>query len=395
MVKKKWPKFLYRTFKNMFFHFNLILIIFTSSIVAFDEVTFDANDVFLKNCRLGRFSSAPNLFQNQSVLITVTMGPDRIIEINDISESFRMMASIQLTYSTNCIKKLTSDPTKWPTHLKFIQPKIDLDPDRFWRPQFLVRNAVEDQGLEREFKQVYAFNQIFQEMMIDYGGTFHLYCDFDFYFYPLDKQTCGLVIFFYDSHKVAKIISANFSHINESPMPANSMWLLVSNETLLEYNNFGGLEFSQVKFLFHFQRQPNWHFLNLFGPSFIFCILELASFLIPGDEPDRAAYNVTILLAFTVLHGSIVSSIPATPKPVIVQYYIFFEMVYSMLVTIYSCALCWFLNHLPKKADRQVLKFLYGGLKTWQLVDASAFAFAMFLLTMLNGFAFAMIYSNN
>ena len=154
----------------------------------------------------------------------------------------------------------------------------------------------------------------------------------------MDTQICGVSFFFFDSITIAEVANAILKPLQANPMPSNSMWQFIGNETKISTNIYQGLGYSQVYFLFHFKRQSNWHMLNLFGPSFIFCFLELASFLIPGELADRAAYNVTILLAFTVLQSQIIDSMPASPKPVIIQYYVFFELIYAMAVTIYSCS---------------------------------------------------------
>ena len=85
------------------------------------------------------------------------------------------MGTLQLVYTTPCILQLISDPNKWPSNTKVTQPVVTLDGDRFWRPQILVRNAFENQGMDKPFKLIYGFNHFLKAMLINYGGTFHVY----------------------------------------------------------------------------------------------------------------------------------------------------------------------------------------------------------------------------
>ena len=318
------------------------------------------------------------------------LGLDRIPKIDVVTETVDGVISLQIIYTTPCIVKLTSDPKKWPVNTTLLQPVIELDPHRFWHPKFLVRNALENQILDKPISRMHTFDQILKTIFVIYEGTVSLYCDFDFYFYPMDKQTCTFTILMYYPMTVVEVVSTNLWLASGNPMPPNSMWILKNSDTKISTFLFKGYNYSQVDFNLHLQRRPNWHLLNLFGPSFILCFLQLASFFIPGALADRASYNVTILLAFTVLQGQIVNSIPETPKPVIIQYYVFFEMVYSMIITIYSCVFCWFLNHFPDKSSRIVGKVYCRSVKVWQLVEAIAFAVATFCLTLLNAIGFSM-----
>ena len=369
----------------------VILVAKSLVVVSFDQVKFTADDVILENCRLARNCNSPNFFLNSSVDVSVGLGLDRVFEVNDVSESFNIITTVQITFTTDCIQKLIRDPNKWPVSSKQSQPVIMLDPKRYWNPELAARNGLENHDMGRPLKIVLLLNQMNGQLSYTYGGGFQLYCDFDFYYYPMDEQVCKVSLISFYPTVVAKIVSGAFLPLTDDYMPANTLWTLVGKEVTYSEVIYEGANYSQLDFIMHFERRSNWHILNLFGPSFIFCILELASFFIPGELPDRAAYNVTILLAFTVLQAQIVNSMPASPKPVVIQYYVFFEMVYTMLVTIYSCVFCWFLNHFPKQADRQVLQKIFGGMKLWQFVESLAFAMAIFFLTMLSAFGFIVI----
>ena len=370
----------------------IILVSLTMVVATLDQVNFTVDNVILKNCRLAKNCNSPNFFSNASVDLSLGLGIDRIVEMNDVSESFHLMGTVIIFFTTDCIQKLIRDPNKWPISTKYTQPLITLDPDRFWNPDMGVRNALDNQDMGRPMKKVFFLNQLNGVFGINYGGGFQLYCDFDFYYYPMDEQVCRISFILFNPTITAKIVSGKFLPLSDDFMPANSMWNMTGKEISYSETTYEGANYSQFDFIFHFQRRSNWHILNLFGPSFIFCILELASFFIPGDLPDRAAYNVTILLAFTVLQSQIVNSMPASPKPIIIQYYVFFEIVYTMLVTIYSCVFCWFLSHYSKRADREISLKVFGSMKTWKFIDSVAFAIAMFLLTILNICGFVMIF---
>ena len=376
----------------MFVLSNLLIFIGQCLMVAsFDQVKFTVDDVILEHCRLAKNCNSPNFFLNTSVGVAVGLGIDRIVEIDDVSESFHLMGTVIVLFTTDCVQKLIWDPSKWPISSKHSQPVITLDSERFWNPDLAVRNSLDNHDMGRPMKRVLFLNQLDGMLALNYGGAFRLYCDFDFYYYPMDEQVCSVSFLLFDPTIVAKLVSGKFLPLSDVFMPANSMWNMIGKEVYFSEIMYEGSNHSQLDFILHFQRRSNWHMLNLFGPSFIFCLLELASFFIPGELPERSAYNVTILLAFTVLQAQIVNSMPASPKPVIIQYYVFFEMVYAMVITIYSCVFCWFLNHFPKQVDRQILLKFFGNMKLWQFIEAIAFALAMFLLAMLNAIGFVMI----
>ena len=356
----------------------------------FDIVHFDPNEVLLRNCRLHPAATSPRLFNNgtKSQPIIVLLSIDRWLTLDDVTESFDITGSVIYLFSNDCVKKLVKDPKMFPAGLAEEMPILKLDPYRFWKPALLIRNAMENQFMDRPTTQVMYYNIVEELFYVNFVGTFSMYCDLDFYYFPMDTQECSISVASHDATQVVTIINARYHIFTDNFMASNSMWEPIRYWSNITTNVWTPLlNFHEAKFTVLLERKPNWHLLNLFGPSFIFCILELASFLIPSELPDRAAFSVTILLAFTVLQSQIVKSMPATPKPIIIQYYVFFEMLYSMTIAIYSAGICLFRNHFSRFANQIAVK---GTIKTqwklWHLIEIIAFIIACGCLVLMNCF---------
>ena len=330
---------------------------------------FKPNDILLENCNF------------------INVAIDRILHLDDIEESFTLILSLQIAFMDECVSNVTEDPEKWPVHSKWSHPMIKLDEKRFWEPLVFVRNAISDHDFS-SFKSFLLFDQQRKQIIYSKIGKITLYCDLDFFYFPLDEQNCHMIISFLEPTEIVQISGVTFELLSATAMPANSMIIMDGKYTQIEIFEFNGRNFSQVFFGLLLRRQAHWHILFLFGPSFILCTLELTSFFIPPLSPDRASFCITILLAFTVLQNQIVNSIPVSPKIAIIQYYVFFELIYSMFVSAYAAAMCCFMNTYSHIANRSFTERF----KVWQIVDMVANILAILLLFILNAIVLLTIY---
>lgn len=132
----------------------------------------------------------------------------------------------------------------------------------------------------------------------------------------------------------------------------NSGWKLVSGNTTIFTEFFGDNNFGSVVFTFKLKRRPEYFLSAAVFPIMCLVSVQLAAFLLPPELPDRTAFAMAVLLAFSVLQSQILTSIPKTPEHLYVNDYMLANMLATTFSTIQSAAMCFLLNTYPKLAKR-------------------------------------------
>ena len=361
---------------------------------------FNALAKIFKNCYIHSAVTAPNIFNGDHIGIRLVLLFDRFVGIDDINESFEILGSLITTIPYACLAELYNTD-QWPKELSWF-PMGTFDANAFWAPKLLHRNSLSETF---EIGGINAINHV--EVSLKNGhinlftfGRFKSYCNFDFRKFPFDIQTCRISLIclscrdmknFYNISK-AKVIENPITAIMNDVVPSNSIWKIVpygrgvdgNERDLLAKTEINAIDV--VSFVFTFERNAEYFVLNLFAPGFILTILQLTSFLLPIDSPDRATYSVTIMLAVFVLKSEAMTYLPMTPKLIYMNYYILGEIVYASLCATYSAFICWACTKNPSfiKPGQYKGGTLFSNFSPIGLVDLVAFILAILSLLFLN-----------
>ena len=185
---------------------------------------------------------------------------------------------------------------------------------------------------------------------------------------------CKVVIGIWNWHSGYLNVTSTtvFEFMEPSAIPFNSAWVLTEMGHSIKYDQV----IKQIEYSFHFQRKASYFGINLFAPGLILSVLQLTSFMLPPEAPDRSAYTVTIMLTLFVLKTEIMSYLPKTPRPIYLSYYTLGEIVFSTACTTYSALICWICQISPN--------LLHGKRSIISKIEILAFATACISLILIN-----------
>ena len=355
--------------------FLFLIVVFVENGTSQEQdIGFDPIGTLAKNCTLSPISY-PGEVNRQTVNTWIQLAVDRFAGIDDVSETFTFIGGIAIYWTDECIAKVY-ESDEWLR--KDIVMISNLEPDLLWKPDFLHRNSLTDSlriGGPVSDRRLW-LNVTNGEFQLWHFGRFTSYCNFNFISFPFDVQTCPVTIadWSYDSY-ILNLTTAK-EVVDPDAMPFNSQWDITDISDSI--TNMQG--FRQVKFNFEFKRRAQYFIANLFTPCLILSILELTSFMIPPDTPDRGVYTVTIMLTMFVLKTEIMSYLPQTPKPIYIAYYILADIGFATLCASYACFMCWMCYVNPLLVKRKNGKRM----STAGVIDNVAFLIACGLLFALN-----------
>ena len=140
----------------------------------------------------------------------------------------------------------------------------------------------------------------------------------------------------------------------------------------------------EIRFKFQFTRKEYYFMHNIFIPLLLLVILQMASFCFPVDSPDRAMYNVTLLLSMFVLKSETMSYLPKTPRPIHISSYLLAKLIFSTVLTIYSALICLLSMQNPN-LNKLFWNFsLKRSISLIGLVDLIAFSLSFLTLLTVN-----------
>ena len=193
------------------------------------------------------------------------------------------------------------------------------------------------------------------------------------------RQTCSVWISNWnlEADWLVMNTSNTYLELHQQPMPYNSIWQYLDNHCEIVRKP------GEVEILFHFsfQRNPSYFGTNLFAPGFILGILQLTTFMLPPDTPDRAMFTITIMLTEFVLKSEIMSNLPETPKPIYLSYYTLAGIVLSSAITAYSVFIAWLCSVKPQVMVAEKTKWHFSLIS---LVDFVSFFISCFIFLLMN-----------
>ena len=137
----------------------------------------------LQNCpNVQPFVNTP-AFDGRPFDLSLSFQVDRLIGIDDLSESFSLIGSVGIQWNISCVANLTQNGL-WPWHhAEFLQ---NLNAEDFWLPKITFRNSLTNALTGKDFnlQLVISSQGLFSAY---YWGKFEVYCDLNFANFPMDK----------------------------------------------------------------------------------------------------------------------------------------------------------------------------------------------------------------
>ena len=306
----------------------------------------------------------------------------RLLDINDVTESFEFTGLFTYAWTDQCIFDLYNNES--------IRPEVKSDQgfdktDEIWAPDVIHLNSMTNQKLKGDDfeSRMFILPQVgvFQYYLY---GNFKSYCDLDFFKFPFDSQTCHFDLLL----GVQTIVNITIKHfgvsIGENAIPTNSMWEAIDFRHHLKGD-------SSHRLIFQCKRNPAYFVNNLIIPSVVLSVLELATFFIPSDSGgDRPSYAGTILLSMFLIQSQALSYVPKTPKPVTVGNYILLVIGHATGCTLYAAFSVWFTQNYSEASQKKISILSYKP-SIRKLADTIALFIAILALVVLYTTAFVLL----
>jgi hypothetical protein len=144
------------------------------------------------------------------------------------------------------------------------------------------------------------------------AGIYETSCEADITYYPMDTQTCSVILstWAYTATEIELLLAS--SPIDMSYFSANGEWELLSSDATSTASAREGQSFSRLYFSFTLKRRPLFHLLNTLFPVILMSFLTAMVFKLPSESGEKIGFCLTVLLAYAVYLMVISDNIPKT-----------------------------------------------------------------------------------
>ncbi|XP_052812727.1 acetylcholine receptor subunit beta-like isoform X2 [Mya arenaria] len=183
-----------------------------------------------------------------------------------------------------------------------------------WTPKLVIENSVNDLEVFSDVNTLIRLNSVGAGIWTP-GGVFETSCEADITYYPLDTQTCSIILttWSYTSNEITlsfdddAFILDNFSE--------NGEWELLETSNTSESAGRSKSEsytYDRLYFTLKLRRRPLYHILNTIFPVILMSCLIVFVFKLPPESGERVGMSLTVLLAYAVYLTLITDNIPQT-----------------------------------------------------------------------------------
>ncbi|KAL4217015.1 hypothetical protein ACF0H5_023471 [Mactra antiquata] len=185
--------------------------------------------------------------------------------------------------------------------------------DYMWRPAVAIENGVNDLSVFSDENTLIRVASSGTAIWTP-GGIFETSCDADVTYYPLDTQTCSIVLttWAYTANEVNIELSSEpivMDHFSE-----NGEWELIesSTSTTSSSRRYDSNSYDRLYFTLKLKRRPLFHIFNTILPVLLMASLIIFVFKLPPESGERIGMSLTVLLAYAVYLTLISDNIPKT-----------------------------------------------------------------------------------
>ena len=312
----------------------------------------------MEHCKLTSVASLPNEYDGSMINMNVYYSFTKLTKVSDVDGVVVFTGGLFITFEIPCIRdtfhaRYSNDSLA----MSLAEVWMSTDVDNFWNLGIVHMNSLEDYGLNRDVYRVVMIRPIPGWMVHSVTGLYSTLCDLHFEKFPFDQQTCELRFGIWIPSSAINItgLYSDFFYGVDGLIPQNVGWSWVNSSTAVMPRNSQGIIFYEVIYSFTLQRKPIYFISNLLVPCLLLTMVQVGSFFLPPEGPERASFAITILLSFTVIQAQVMSAIPETPSTVYISVLIQGESISAMLVTCYSCLLCGWIESFSHMANRKIL----------------------------------------
>ncbi|XP_077983455.1 neuronal acetylcholine receptor subunit alpha-9-like [Glandiceps talaboti] len=240
----------------------------------------------------GRYHSSfrPVINETDPIVVTMVYSPEQIVGLDEIHQVLTTAAALHITWRDEYLQWNTSE---------FEDIYIlRLPSKKIWTPPIVLLNSA-DKGHFMVDTIVSVFND--GSVLWYTTVTLNTFCGLDFFFFPVDKQTCtqrfglnvpaGIVGMEYLTLQVDEQQSIP----NVDSFDSRDWGLTRMRSFLQEEVNFFGPEFIVVGEL-QIYRKSFFYMMNFAIPCALIFLLTLFGFLLPPDSGEKVGLSVTIIL---------------------------------------------------------------------------------------------------
>ncbi|XP_045178075.2 acetylcholine receptor subunit beta-like [Mercenaria mercenaria] len=262
--------------------------------------------------------------QRPAEKVRVTVGLN-LVTINSLDIKDQVLSTSGF-FST----KWVDDTLDWSSNLNYSSISfLFSNEENMWRPALAIENSPFQLSVECMFSCDLSVNEL--EILSNEnwlirissggyaywtpGGIFETNCDVDITYYPLDTQTCSIVLttWAYTSSEISlEFTSDPITTDNFSP---NGEWDLIETTTSSETaskSKYDAYSYDRLYFTLKMKRRPLFHILNTIFPVLLMASLIVFVFKLPPESGERVGMSLTVLLAYAVYLTLIADNIPKT-----------------------------------------------------------------------------------
>lgn len=234
-----------------------------------------------------------------------------------------------------------------------------------WRPAVVVENSVSDISVFSDENTLMRINS-YGTIQWSPGGIYKTNCEADVTYYPLDTQSCSIILstWAYTSNEVSLQFDTS-SAVSLDHFKENGEWEIKSMSNESSSGTRESQSFSRLTFTFELRRRPLFHILNTVFPVILMASLTVFVFKLPPESGERIGMSLTVLLAYAVYLTLISDNIPQTSiSASILSVYLTIILMISALSVIFTIVvLDIYFNHddeepVPDWTQNLTRKFL-------------------------------------
>ncbi|XP_033761367.1 acetylcholine receptor subunit alpha-1-B-like [Pecten maximus] len=307
----------------------------------YDDLTTLLDDMLAANVYDKRVR--PIVKQNESLIVTISLSPVAITDIDEVKESLSTAAYLDVVWKDEFLR--------W-------TPSMYNDIDHFYISQKDI--WIPDIALKNGFTKLQNLGEDSLLTTVENNGiiiwkpfeVFQTQCPIDTKYFPFDQQTCNITFGVWTSASVEIELRPEEGELWLGEYQTNGQWDMVktSAHKILSINSQ-----SVVTFSLKIKRKPQYIMVNVVLPIIMLSILSACTFLIPAESGEKMGYAMTLYLSFVVFLTIVSSLLPENSTMSLLSTYLVVLLAIGTTIIIIT-AIQLRLHHLD--SSREIPRFV-------------------------------------